>query len=56
MVSLLNGDDPDAKVALLIGFYSVGLAEPLREAGLEVITCDYRHSEGPGMHYLGDVR
>ena len=56
MAVLLDGDDPTALVALLIGFYSVGLADRLRAAGLEVITCDYRHSEGPGMHYLGDCR
>ena len=56
MRALLAGEDPDAKVALLAGFYTVELRDYLLANGFEVITCDYRHSEGPGMHYLGDVR
>ena len=56
MQALLRGEDPDAKVALLAGFYTTELRDYLLSEGIEVITCDYRHSEGPGMHYLGDVR
>ena len=56
MYSLLRGEQPDAQVALLCGFFSTSLRDELDELGFYVITCDYRHSQGPGMHYRGDVR
>ena len=56
MKSLLRNGDPDARVVLLLGFYEAGLRLLLETEGFEVIMCDYRYSEAPGMHYLGDAR
>ena len=56
MQALLAGEDPAARVCLLAGFYSMALRRKLEARGFEVISCDYRLSEGPGMHYVGDVR
>ena len=56
METLLRGDEPEAVVALLVGFYTVELRNALEAMGIEVITCDYRLPESDGMHYQGDVR
>ena len=52
---LLRGDHPDVPVGLLVGFYSVEAREQLERLGHVVVTCDYRHTESPGMHFIGDV-
>ena len=56
MKQLLTGGDPAARVVLLIGFYSTELRSQYEALGFEVISVDYRFSEGPGMHYVGDAR
>ena len=58
MQQLLRGEDPSARVVLLAGFYSVGLAQLYEQFfQVEVISCDLRYPEAcGGMHYRGDVR
>ena len=50
---LLRGEMQHEHVALLVGFYSnMALRRHLESLGFLVISCDYRHAEGPGMHQL----
>eukprot|EP00966_Prymnesium_polylepis_P040520 940262-Prymnesium_polylepis.1 len=57
MHQLLRNEHPEARVVLLAGFYSVGLAATYENLGFDVISCDLRYPEqGGGMHYRGDIR
>ena len=56
MRSLLTGEDPDAQVVLLAGFYGAELYQMGTAAGFEVVSCDYRWAEHNGMHFVGDIR
>ena len=53
---LLRDGQQHEHVALLVGFYSMALRHHLESFGFLVISCDYRHAEGAGMHVLCDVR
>ena len=57
MQQLLRNEHQGARVVLLAGFYSVGLAAQYEQLGFIVISCDLRYPEqGGGMHYRGDIR
>ena len=56
MRNILAGEDPNAQVVLLAGFYCAELYQIVTEHGFEVISCDYRWAEHNGMHYMGDIR
>ena len=49
ITELLRGGHPDVPVGLLVGFYSVEAREELERLGHVVVTCDYRHTEAPGL-------
>ena len=56
MRDILAGEDPNARVVLLAGFYCAELYQIVTAHGFEVISCDYRWAEHNGMHYMGDIR